>query len=131
MYITILWKSRYSGIRNYWFGKEESILVSLKKKMSKVFWIISWTDSNLFLIELIFTCPKDKFLGCLDFVFFKNKKRRFSKFMWLLPLPFKVSWDKLFENLEFDSVSGLSLSKASFSWEIPCQVSVFRAKIKL
>ena len=114
MCITIFWKSRYSGILNYWFGKEESILVSLKRKMSKVFWIISWTDSNLFLIELIFTCPKSKFLGCLDFVFFTKEKRRFSNFIWLLPLPFKVSWDKLFENLEFDSVSGLSLSKASF-----------------
>ena len=35
--------------------------------------------------------------------------------MTFLPLPFKVSWDKLFENLKFDSVSGWSLSKAS--WE--------------
>ena len=115
MCITIFWKSRYSGILNYWFGKVKSILVSLKRKMSRVFWIISWTDSNLLLIELIFTCPKSKFLRCLDFVFFTNEKRRFSNFIWLLPLPFKVSWDKLFEDFEFYSVSGLSLSKAS--WE--------------
>ena len=80
--------------------------------------------------RIIFTCTKNNFLGCLDLVFFKKEKRRFSKFILLLPLPFKVSWDKLFESLKFDSVSGLSLSKA-FSWEILCQVSVFRARIKL
>ena len=67
------------------------------------------------LIELIFTCPKSKFLRCLDFVFFTNEKSRFSNFIWLLPWPFKVSWDKLFEDFEFYSVSVLSLSKAS--WE--------------
>ena len=99
--------------------------------MSKVFLIIFWTDSNLFLIRLIFKCPKNEFLGCLDFVFFKKEKEWFSKFIWLLPLPSKASQDKLFGNLEYDSVFGLSLSKASFFWEILCQASVFRARIKL
>ena len=31
-----------------------------------------------------------------------------------MTLPSKVCWDRLFENLEFDLVSGLSLSKALF-----------------
>ena len=64
---------------------------------------------------------KKQVLGCFDFVFFKKEKERFSKFIWLLPLSSKVSWGKLF----------LFLSKASFSWEILCQVSVFRERIKL
>ena len=102
----------------------------MERKISKLFWIISWTDSNLFLIELIFKFPKSKFL-CLDFVFFKKEKERFSIFIWFLPLSSKVSWDNLFENLEFGSVSRLSLSKTSFSSEILCQISVFRARIKL
>ena len=95
--------------------------------MSKIFWIIYWTDSNLLLIELIFTCPKNKLLGCLDFVFFKKEKRRFSKFVWL----FYLYLSKYLEILEFDSVSGLSLSKASFSLEFLRQVSLFRANKKL
>ena len=37
----------------------------------------------------------------------------------------------LLEHLEFHSVSGLSLSKASFSWEILCQVGAFKTRIKL
>ena len=61
----------------------------------------------------------------------KKKKERFSKFIRLLPLPSKVSWDKLCEKLEFDLVSGLSLSKVSFSLEIICQVRVLRVRIKL
>ena len=52
-------------------------------------------------------------------------------YMTFIALPPKVSWDKLFKKLEFDSVSGLSLSKASFSWETLYQVNVFRARIKL
>ena len=61
----------------------------------------------------------------------RKKRRDFQNLYDFLPLPFKVSWDKLFGNLEFDSVSRLSLSKAWFSWEILCQVSVFRARTKL
>ena len=61
----------------------------------------------------------------------KKKKERFSKFIRLLPLPSKVSWDKLYEKLEFDLVSELSLSKVSFSLEIICQVRVLRVRIKL
>ena len=57
--------------------------------------------------------------------------KRFSKFIWLLPLPSKVSKSKLFENFEFHSVSGLPLSKTSIYWEILCQVSVFRIRINL
>ena len=86
--------------------------------------MIFWTDSNLFLIKLTFQCPKNKFLGCLDFVFLKKEKERFSKFIWLLPSPSKVPWEMLFKNLELHSVSGLSLSKALFSWEIIFWVSV-------
>ena len=80
----------------------------------------------MFLIELIFKCPTNKFLGCLDFLFFKKEKDG-----GLSPLLSRVSWEKLFKNLEFDSVSGLSLSKASFTWEILCQDTVVRKRIKL
>ena len=86
---------------------------------------------KFFLTELIFRSLKNKFLGCLDFIFFKKEKGRFSKFLRLLPLLSKVFCDKLFKNLEFDSVSGFPLSKASFSWEILCKVNVSRARIKL
>ena len=78
-------KIRYSGRLNCWLGNEESILVSLKRKMSKVFWIISWTDSNLFLIELKFKCSKNKFLGC--FLFSLRKKRRDFQNDYYLYLP--------------------------------------------
>ena len=88
--------------------------------MSNVFWMISWDDLIYFVIEIIVKCPENKFLGCSDFVFFMTVQEIFSKSTWLLPLPFKVSWDKLFENLKFDSVSQLSLSKASFFREMLC-----------
>ena len=61
----------------------------------------------------------------------RKKRGDFQNIYEFYLLPFKVSWDKLLKNLEFDSVSGLALSKASFSWEILCQGSVFRARIKL
>ena len=52
---------------------------------------------KFFLTELIFRSLKNKFLGWLDFIFFKKEKGRFSKFLRLLPLLSKVFWDKLFK----------------------------------
>ena len=64
---------------------------------------------------------------------FKKKKGKIFKIYttFIRPLPSKVSWDKLYEKLEFDLVSELSLSKVSFSLEIICQVRVLRVRIKL
>ena len=81
---------RYLGIQIYWFGKEESILVSQAGKISKVFWVIFWTDSNLFLIEFRFNCPKNKCLGCFDLTFFKKGKEIFSSLSWLWLTSFRI-----------------------------------------
>ena len=70
---------RYFRIQIYWFGKEESILVSQGGKISKVFWVIFWTDWNLFLIEFRSNCPKNKCLGCFDLTFWKKGKEIFPK----------------------------------------------------
>ena len=72
-----------------------------------------------------------QFFRVFRFIFLKEEKERFLKFTWLLSLPSKASWDRLYENPEFDSVPGLSLSKVPFTWEILCQVSVFGARTKL
>ena len=58
-------------------GKEESTLFSQVRKKSKVLLMISGTGSKLFLIEFTFNCPKNKFLGCSDLIFFKKGKRIF------------------------------------------------------
>ena len=81
---------RYLGIQIYWFGKKESILVSQAGKISKVFWVIFWTDSNLFLIEFRFNCPKNKCLGCFDLTFFKKGKEIFSSLSWLWLTSFRI-----------------------------------------
>ena len=58
----MLWSFRNiwcSGMLNFWFGKEKSILVSQTTKMPNVFQMISWTDSNVFLIEFLMGDQKE------------------------------------------------------------------------
>ena len=67
--------------------------------------MISLTDLNLFLIEFTFNCPKNKFLGCFDLMFFKKGKEIFSSFSWLSLLLSKESSRKYLGVSEFDSIS--------------------------
>ena len=98
--------------------------------MSKVFWMISLTDSNLFLIEFTFNWPKNKFLGCFDLIFFKKGKEIFSSFSWLSLFLSKEPSGKYLVVSEFDSVSETFPIKASLSRIIPSQVCLLRARIK-
>ena len=60
---------RQTGIENQLSGKLESSLLSLiarkTRKISKVSFISSFNDSNLFRNEFSLRCPRKTFLGCL------------------------------------------------------------------
>ena len=71
------------------------------------------TDSNLFLIELLFKCTKKKFLGCLDFVFFLRKKKRdfhnFYDFYLYFPKYLGISYLKIWNLIQFQDYFYLNL----------------------
>ena len=95
--------------------------------------MISWTDSNLFLIEFTFNCPKNKFLGCFDLIFFKKGKEIFSSFSWLSLLLSKESSGTYLVVSEVDSASETFPIKASLSRIIPSQAwarARLRARIR-
>ena len=91
--------------------------------------MLSWTESNLFLIEFTFNCPKIKFLGCSDLIFFKKEKGIFSSLSWLSLLLSKVPSSKVLGSSEFDSVTETISIKAPFSCIIPSQVCLVSARI--
>ena len=91
----------------------------------------SWTDSRLFLIELVFNCPKNKFLGCFDLTFFKKGKEIFSSLSWLSILLSKESSGKFLANSKFDSNSEISSIKASLYCIISSQVCLLRTRRQL
>ena len=92
--------------------------------------MISWTDSDLFLIEFPFSCPKNKFLGCFDLIFFKKGKGIFSVLSCLSLLLSKEFSGKYLVVSEFDSVFETFSIKASLSRIIPSQICLLRARIK-
>ena len=92
---------------------------------------LSWTESKLFRIEFTFNCPKNKFLGCCDLIFFKKGKEIFLSLSWLSLLLSKVSSNKfLVVSLEFQSVSETFSIKLSLSCIIRSQVCLLKTRIK-
>ena len=68
----------YVTMKSCLFEKKEAILFSQTREISNVFWMISWTDSNLLLTQLIFKCTKHRFLDVFFIITELAIKRTFK-----------------------------------------------------